>query len=426
MRSLAVNVLVVLWCIESAQLPCLGADQRSVLPSPHLRGEGLGVRGFRTGSEESAANHPPAAAGPASLRGTVLEALQSGDENVRIAAVRALGRVGTADDVPMLARLATTADSDAERTAAFQALSTLAAKGTDEAIVGYLGQAPPDVCVTLIRSLVARRATAAMPGVLAAAKHENAEVRIEALHALQALADGDAAPALVKLLIDTPRGPQREAAERAVAASCRRIADPQRRADPLLAALRGADLAARCALLPALGRLGGDRALEAVHAAMKDPSPQVRDAAVRALSNWPDASVAPELLAIAQQSPQQSHRIWALRAYARVVALPAQRPPEETFKMLRQAMALARRSEDKQLILSRLAAVRTPEALEMALSFTDDKALRAEALKTAAALAEALRTSHPPESRAAMQRVLQLTDDAELRDRLKRLLEKMG
>ena len=94
--------------------------------------------------------------------------------------------------------------------------------------------------------------------------------------------------------------------------------------------------------------------------------------------------------------------------------------------MLRQAMALARRTEDKQLILSRLSAVRTPEALEMALSFTNDKTLRRVATRTAAALAEALRTSHPPESRAAMQRVLQLTDNAELRDRLKRLFETMA
>jgi len=54
------------------------------------------------------------------------------------------------------------------------------------------------------------------------------------------------------------------------------------------------------------------------------------------------------------------------------------------------------------------------------------KRLRAEAPKTAAALAEAMRTSHPPEARAAMERFLQVTDDAELRDRLKRLLEKMG
>jgi hypothetical protein len=135
--------------------------------------------------------------------------------------------------------------------------------------------------------------------------------------------------------------------------------------------------------------------------------------------------IPPELLAIAQNSPQQSHRIWALRAYARVAAIPAQRPPEETFKMLRQAMALTWRTEDKQLILSRLSAVRTPEALEMALSFTGDKDLRAEALKTAAALAEAMRTSHPVAARSAMQRLLKLTDDAGLQDRLKRLLERM-
>jgi HEAT repeat protein len=335
-----------------------------------------------------------------------------------------LEKVGTADDVPTLAQLATTAGSDAERRAAFQTLSTLSAEGTDEAIRTDLGRAPPEVCVTLIRSLVARHAAGAVPELRTAAKHASPQVRVEAFQALQALADGDAAPGLVSLLIQTPRGPEHEAAQRAVAASCRRIPDPGRQADPLLAALDGADLAARCALLPALGRLGSHRALEVIHAAMKDPRGQVQDAGVRALANWPDAGVAPELLEIVQHGSKESHRIWALRAYARVVAIPGQRPPQQTFNMLRQAMALAWRTEDKQLILSRLSAVRTPEALHMALAFTDDKTLRPEAIKTAAALAEALSTSHPAEARAALQRLLKLTDDAELQARLKRLLER--
>jgi HEAT repeat protein len=405
MRLLAVNVLVVLWCTGLAQPQCLGANHEV---------------------HKSADDHAPAAAGQASLRGAILDALRSGDQNVRLAALRALEKVGTADDVPTLAQLATTAGSDAERRAAFQTLSTLSAEGTDEAIRTCLGRAPPNISVTLIRGLVARHATSAVPGLLTAAKHASPQVRAEAFQALQALADGDAAAALVKLLAQTPRGREREAAERAVSAACRKIPDPQRQADPLLAALDGADVTARCALLPALGRLGGDRALELIHAAMKDPSPQVQDAGVRALANWPDAGVAPGLLEIVQHGSKQSHRIWALRAYARVVAIPGRRPPPQTFNMLRQAMSLARRTEDKQLILSRLAAVRTPEALEMALSLTCDKALRGEATKTAAALAEALRTSHPAASRAAIHRLLPLTNDPALRARLNRLLEKMN
>jgi hypothetical protein len=82
--------------------------------------------------------------------------------------------------------------------------------------------------------------------------------------------------------------------------------------------------------------------------------------------------------------------------------------------------------DDKQLILPRATAVRTPKALEMALSFTDDKTLSSEAIQTAAALAEALRTSHPPAARPALQRLLKLTDDAELRARLRALLDRMN
>ena len=102
-----------------------------------------------------------------------------------------------------------------------------------------------------------------------------------------------------------------------------------------------ADAAGQCAVLPSLARLGGEKALAAVRAAMKSADQAVRDAGHRALANWPDASVADDLLEVVKTSDVESYRIWSLRAYARVVSLPSDRPPQQTFEMLRGAMALA-------------------------------------------------------------------------------------
>ncbi|OHB82007.1 MAG: hypothetical protein A2W31_05300 [Planctomycetes bacterium RBG_16_64_10] len=98
----------------------------------------------------------------------------------------------------------------------------------------------------------------------------------------------------------------------------------------MLAALKTAPPAGRAALLPALGRLGGSEALAVVRAAMNDPDGAIRDAAVRALSNWPAATVADQLMQLAREADQQPHRVWALRGLARVIARQGGTQPQET------------------------------------------------------------------------------------------------
>ena len=199
----------------------------------------------------------------------------------------------------------------------------------------------------------------------------------------------------------------------------------QQQAAPVLAALKGADASTRCILLAALGRIGGDDALQIVRASMKDANPAVADAAVRGLANWPNADVAEELLEIAGNSTNPSHRIWTLRGFARVVAQRGKDRPDETFDLLNQGMKLAERPDERRLILSRLVAVRTPESLEMALSHLETPSLADEALASSVTLAEAMKASHPTEARAALERLLKIVRDTALRQRIEKLLWNM-
>jgi HEAT repeat protein len=239
------------------------------------------------------------------------------------------------------------------------------------------------------------------------------------------VADATAAPALAALLAKIPPGEEREAAIRAVARSCQQIENPERRAEPVLAELRRAGPAARPALLPALGRIGGPQALAVVHEAIQDRDRQVRDAAVRALADWPDASVADELLHLARTAELPTHRIWTLRGFARVVAREGPQQPQKTSEQLREAMQLAERMEDKQLILQRLTAARVPDALTLALSCVDNQELQAEAIDSTVSLAEAMKDSHPAEARAALERILKVTSDPELQLYIAKLLWNM-
>jgi HEAT repeat protein len=345
------------------------------------------------------------------VREAALVSLEQADIEVRVAALTALIGSALAEDVALLADLATTAEEPPVRDAAFAALRLMTASGTEQAIIALINQAERPNRV-MVKCALARRSPRFIPAFLHAAKASDAAVRLEAFKALEIMATAEEAEELATLLCQTKAGAEREAAGRAVWMSCLKISDPARRSEPLLAAMGQADVAGECALLPVLARMGGEGSLQAVHVAMQSTDQAVRDAGFRALANWPDATVADELLDIAKTGAVESYRIWSLRAYARLVSLPSARPPRQTFEMLNGAMELATRGEDKQLIVSRLGSVRAPEALARLLSLLDDEQLAATAVPALFTLAKGLSQSHPDQAKAALERVQPLTKDA--------------
>jgi len=355
------------------------------------------------------------------VREAALASLGQADAEVRTAALAALIASGTAEDVSTLANLGSTDNDPAVRDAAFETLRLMTADGTNEAMIAWMGESEtPHPAV--VKCALARRSREFVPAFLRAAESSDAATRLEAYKALEIMATENEAESLARLLGKTPPGEEREAAGRAVWMSCQKIPDPALRAAPLLAAMEKADAAGQCAILPSLARMGGKRALVAVRSAMHDEHQAVRDAGYRALANWPDATVADELLDVARTSEVESYRVWALRAYARVVSLPSERPPQQTFEMLKSAMELATRTEDRELIVSRLGSVRVPEALALLLSLLDHGELKQSAAAAVFTLAKGLSQSHPDQAKAALQRIQPMTKDAAILQQIPKVL----
>ncbi len=350
------------------------------------------------------------------IREAALKALDQPDTEVRTAALGALIRSGTPDDVPTLVALV-----KSNGDAAFETLRLMPAEGVNQALIAWMDQAK-DLSPVVVQCAFSRRSPEFVPAFLKAASSSNAATRSEAFKALEILATEKEANALVALLCRTAPGEQREAAGRAVWMNCQKIADPTKRSAPLLAAMAKGDANAQCAALPTLARIGGQEALPAVREAMKSKDKDVRDAGYRALANWPDATVADELLEIVKTNEAESYRIWSLRAYARVVALPSERAPQKTFEMLRDAMKLAQRKEDKELFVSRLSAVRVPDALTFLLPFVDDAELKAAAVPAVFTLAKGLSQSHPDQAAAALKKIQPMTQDAALQQQIPKVL----
>jgi len=362
--------------------------------------------------------------GDAAARPIVLGAVKSADATVRAAAIKALASLGTAEDVPMLARVAAKGPGT-DKGAAEAALCRMAAKGADEAIVKCLASGDAPTKATMCRCLAARRCKAAVPALLEAASTPDATVRGEAIKALGALGDQNTLPHLVKLLVEAKTAGERAAAEKAVQSVASRVPDVNARTAPLIAALPRAGVEAKRSLLSLLGRSGGAKALAAVRAALKDANPQVKDGAIRALANWPDASVLGELLDLAKNARQPTQKIIALRGYVRLLGLPNKRKPEESLKLYQEAMGAATRPDEKKMILAGLGQVHHIGALKLAEGCIADPALKEEAALAVYNIARAIGRRHKAEAKAALQKALAATKNRRLRRDAGNLLKQL-
>ena len=333
----------------------------------------------------------------------IIEATRSAEPAVRVAAFRALGFLGDPAAVPILAEAAAKGDGAAQE-AARDALARITGKGVREALAAQLSNANPAVQAELVRALGLRRDAAAVPALLKMAKGDNAAARTAALRSLAQLADETAVVELIKLLARAA-APDHDAIEKALAAICSRSKRPDVCAAPILAVARSAPTYARALCHRLLGRLNTPGALQALRAALKDPEPEVVDAAIRTLAENAGLDAAPDLLRLAKEAADPAHRVLALRGYWRLVGLAADKPLDERWKMCEAGMAASQRPEEKKLGLTELANLPHPGALKLAESLCADAAVKAEAEAAAVRIAATLLGSHRAEAKAALDRL---------------------
>ncbi len=256
------------------------------------------------------------------------------------------------------------------------------------------------------------------------AEADDPETYTLALFGLHTIADPDQhdIPRLVKLLLRSRPGRHADEVERTIVLVCEKLPAGAGRTELVLESLRGVPESDLPKYLPLLGRLGGAEARRRIDAGLAHADPSVREAAVRALCNWPDAAVADELLAMARGDENRTYRRWALRAFVRVASLKSNRPEADTVAMLQEAMRLAEHDEDRGLVLERAGNVRTMEAVEWIAPHLDNPAVAQAACRALVELAHHRFLRHPnmDRFRPILQRIAAIADDPFVADRAAR------
>lgn len=375
----------------------------------------------QTGLLSALADRGDAAALPAivELVGT------SREEPVRVAAIKAVGKLGDGANLPLLVKAAET-KSEAERAAVQDALVRLGGSDTNALLAAEAAQGSPEMRAFLIDVLATRRALDQVPKLLLGAVDRDPAVRYATMAALAQFAKPEHLPVMLQGVLKATEGPERDAAEKAVVAVCGRIEQADQRAVPISAAMEKLPADEQLVLYPLLGKVGGAAALTALEGDLQSTNEARRTAALEALCQWPDATVADELKALAVDATDRADRDLTFRAFVRVGALRDKRPEQERFERLHQAMALAKTPDEKKAVLRACRQVYLVDSLRFVLPYLDRPEFRDVACETIVELAHhrEVREPHKAEFDPALDRIRELSTDEVVKQRA--LLYKTG
>lgn len=314
------------------------------------------------------------------VRPTVLDAARSTTPAVRLAALKAIESVGTSADVLFLAQAAARARGQ-EQTATRATLAALKGSTVGDAIMAALAeQTADDVKGELMLAAADRRIFTAKPLVIASLASPSETVRLQALRSLRAIGTPSDTARVLDLLLASSADRERTEAEKTIVALALKVSNAGARSRFVRDRLAEAtDTEARVRLIPLLPMIGDSAALPVLRTALADPDAAVYDAAVRAIIAWPSSVAKDDVLTLARDSRNETHRLLAIVGLVRIIGLDTYRDPAAAVADLRTAAGFAWRPEEQKLVLGALSKFPCQDALDLATGFLREAAVREEA-----------------------------------------------
>ncbi|HPB59850.1 MAG TPA: HEAT repeat domain-containing protein, partial [Candidatus Saccharicenans sp.] len=276
------------------------------------------------------------------------------DEPLRIAALRTLSRVGDATTVEFLAERAAQTKG-LEKTAARESLASLPGKAVDQKILELLGTTTrQEIKNELLFSACERNMVAARGFFLAEASNPAADLALVS-RGLRAFGNLSLADKILEVAFSTQDETYREELINILAIWAQNSARPDSKSaffTQLLA--KENDPEKVSVLVQVIGKIGERSSLPLIRKYLSDSRLKVKEAAVKALSDWPEVEALDDLLTLASKTSDLKENVLAIRGLVRLTASQTYRQPEAATAFLKEIYSLSRRAEEKKLVLSTL------------------------------------------------------------------------
>ena len=333
--------------------------------------------------------------------------------DVRLSALRALGQIGDRSSVLIL--IGALDGTPAEKTLAKTSLLQLKARGTDDELIKQLPDQDEATRIALIQILTDRDSSGSVSELLKQATSGTSKLAVASYRAIRKLAEAKYLPELISHLQQCKNDKVRTAIVNALTGIAHRCNLQESLSGQIETALSTSQtIDTRKSLLKVAGKLYNERSLVILEKALQDKA--VKGIALRQLAQWPDVEALPVLKSAYKNDSDRTNRIVALRAVIRLLKLQNQLTMADTVRDYRDVLAAAKQPEEKKMLLSGLAQLRTPQALDLVGPLLDEEGVRAEAQLAAVQIATAAAVDDPPASRALLTKVLAAPISDELKN----------
>ncbi|MBN1127211.1 MAG: HEAT repeat domain-containing protein [Sedimentisphaerales bacterium] len=367
---------------------------------------------------------------PKLVRTSIAKKTESSDSSVRVAALTALGKVGDVSSVPVLIKALSGTEGD--RQVALVSLRQLKGDSINSVILTEMQAAQNQTKADLIEILSDRQATEAVDAILKAAEEGNAIVQKAAYKALARLAEEDKLKDILQVFLWNYNAETATEAERMIIAIAKKgdVSENSKLVQTASVAMNLPEETRKpvcLSLLRVLGGIGSEKALEFLTMLCWNPDVEIRDTAIRELSQWSDPVALPKLFELMDKTDEETTRILALRGYLRLLQVPSDRSCSDTVTMMISVRKYVTRLQDQRLVLSVLSTLNCMEALDMAAGFLDNAAVAQEAALASVRIADALtEAEYKSRVKAVMQKVLTVVQSGELAKQAEAILKRAG
>ena len=332
----------------------------------------------------------------------ILPGLSSGDESVRVEAIRSLATNQKAKAVPVLTGQLKKAKSAAERTEIETALQSTCSANECKLLAAQLDGMNDEGKVVLINVLSARHTTDSYTKMLKYCKSENSAIRMAASAALANVSKAENAPEIIAMLRENVVSEIADNLQKALIAIYSGTKKPD--SNLILSEIKNDQSRAKVStdvvvkteslgnhgltekLIPILAAIHDPKALKTVVDLLKNGTPSERDAAFFSLSNWKNVSAAPYLFTVFANPEMKLKRTDALKSYIRIT-LNSDSPDDQKLLMIEKLMPECYLTDEKTRVIEAAGKVKTFLSLVFVSGYLDDPELEGTAAFTAKALA---------------------------------------
>ncbi len=317
-------------------------------------------------------------AGDQRMKAKALELVLSQDQSEQVTGLKMMLRLGGIDEISVLANLAANLKGEAKLLAR-KCLYSIPGKELDTKVAEEVVSSSGKEKEELILALGNRNVAASKEMLVELMRDKHQRTRLAAMKSLAMIGDSGVIP---KMLANADQliGAEETQLVRSITVLTAYIPEPDQRDDAAAKALdETKSIRTKIILIDILANVANEDAYQVVFPLLENGDLEVRAAAVRALSEWPDDRPLSSLADYFAKAQDNQLKLLALQGVERLTNISDSLAADERAKLLITTLNACKTDDERKIVLSGLGKTGSLITFEAAIKLVSSKAVGSEA-----------------------------------------------